>query len=379
MEIRRVRPEDGFKIIELYHEVYGGDYPDANMRDYLVFKKTCMQPEVHWFIGEENNEIVASLVFRYDQEHLLVKAHGAASHPRMQGKGVMAKIMAYGLEALKRETPGVEVIYATTRSVHEGAQALLDQFGFRKIGIFPNTHKSAGDYETHSLAAWFSPEAFDKRFTEYLIHEQLVSLYDLVRAEIPEMLAPTQALTPEPSSRVLNPPPRLEIVAAPAFAQHRFSQLQEQGTLEFQFLPFHAPNLMVLSADQTVEIFLNFNPDGHCVLIGAKVSEDINYSDLISRVSIILRDYGARYIEMILRADKPKVIDSVLRAKMIPSAIFPAFQLKDGKRWDFIVFSRSFEVFDFQNVKLKGLNQRYLEAYFTAWKRISLNPKMLDV
>jgi hypothetical protein len=36
-------------------------------------------------------------------------------------------------------------------------------------------------------------------------------------------------------------------------------------------------------------------------------------------------------------------------------------------------------VFDFQNVKLKGLNQVYLEEYFKAWKTMALNPKLLEI
>jgi len=263
--------------------------------------------------------------------------------------------------------------------VHEGAQALLDHFGFKKLGIFPNTHKSAGDYETHSLAAWFAPGAFEKRFTNYQLHEQMAPWFQLVQSEIPEMRLPDATVRPEPPSRELQPPPEMEIVSAPRFARQRYLALQASGEVAFQFLPFHEPNVMVVSADQAVEVFLHFNPDGHCVLIGAKMPDDVDYAGLISKVSLMLRDHGARYIEMILRADKPKIIDSVLRAKMIPSAFFPAFQLKDGQRWDFFVFSRSFEVFDFQNVRLKGHNQRYLEEYFKAWQRIALNPKMLDV
>jgi hypothetical protein len=92
-----------------------------------------------------------------------------------------------------------------------------------------------------------------------------------------------------------------------------------------------------------------------------------------------LRNAGARYIEVIVRADRPKILESIMRAKFIPCGFFPAFQMVNDKRHDFVVFSRSFEIFDFQNVKLKGLNQVYLEEYFKAWKRMSLNPKLLQV
>ena len=105
----------------------------------------------------------------------------------------------------------------------------------------------------------------------------------------------------------------------------------------------------------------------------------MDFSQLFFNANKLLRDAGARYIEVITRADRPKIIESILKAKFIPCGYFPAFQLIGDKRYDFIILSRSFEIFDFQNVKLKGMNQVYLEEYFKAWKRMSLNPKLLNV
>ena len=106
---------------------------------------------------------------------------------------------------------------------------------------------------------------------------------------------------------------------------------------------------------------------------------NMDYSELFLIANRLLRNAGARYIEVIVRADRPKILESILKAKFIPCGFFPAFQLLGDKRYDFVVFSRSFEIFDFQNVKLKGMNQVYLEEYFKAWKRMSLNPKLLQV
>ncbi len=379
MQIRLARPEDGFKIIQLYQEVYGPGYPDSAMREYVAFKACLDDPQVYWFIAHEAEELVGSLVARHDPAHLLAKVGGGAVHPRWQGKRVLTEVMGAALEHLRTKTSGVDVVYATTRSVHEAAQNLVDHFGFKKLGIFPNTHRTGEDYETHSLAAWFSAEGFSKRFTGYKMHADLMGLYELARTEIPDMRLPDETVVPEAPTRALSDPPPLEIIQAPRFVAHRYQQLHESGGMQFDFFPFHRPNLLLLSPDQSVEIFCQFNPDGHCVLIGGKVGPDTSYTQLLTRATRQLRDHGARYIEMVVRADKPKIIDSILRARMIPSAFFPALQLKDGQRWDFFVFSRSFEILDFQNVKLKGLNQRYLEEYFKAWKKISLNPKMLDV
>lgn len=379
MKTRLATALDGSKIIELYQEVYQGTYADPSMTNHKAYRETVSDPAVFWFVCEDGEDVVGSIVLRYDRDHLLAKAHAGVVHPKHQGKGVLTKVMGEALAWLRTNTEGVDVVYATTRSVHEAAQNLVDHFGFRKLGIFPNTHKAAGAYETHSLAAWFSPEGFKKRFTNYKFHQQLWPWFELVRQEIPDMDRPDDFITPDASSKNLLPPPPLELVNAQNFIRHRFTQLQESKALEFQFFPFHRPNLLLLSADQSVEIFCNLSSDGHCVLIGGKVAPNTSYTDLISASTLLLRDNGARYIEMIVRADKPKILESVMRAKMIPSAFFPALQLKEGQRWDFIVFSRSFEIFDFQNIKLKGLNQRYLEEYFKAWKRIHLTPQMLDV
>jgi cyclopropane fatty-acyl-phospholipid synthase-like methyltransferase len=105
----------------------------------------------------------------------------------------------------------------------------------------------------------------------------------------------------------------------------------------------------------------------------------LNFAELFLSANRLLRNAGARYIEVIIRADRPKILESIMKAKFIPCGFFPAFQLVNNQRYDFLVLSRSFEVFDFQNVKLKGLNQVYLEEYFKAWKTMALNPKLLEI
>jgi RimJ/RimL family protein N-acetyltransferase len=382
MIFRQAQPTDSFKIIELYHEVYAGTYPDPMMKDVLKIKQFLETPHHFWFLALEQDSsetILASLLFRYDPDHRLGKVYAGAVTPRAQGRKVMTELMAYGLEVVKSQPQGLDVLYATTRSVHQAAQALVEHFGFFKLGIFPNTHKSAGDYETHTLAVWYRPEAFKERFTFYKMHRGLKNLMDIVEIEMPELLLGLGFIDPTPPTRELKSPETLEIIDATAFVQYRYEQLQKNAALTFEFYPFHLPNCLIVSPDQTIEMFIHFNPDGHCVVIGGKTDDQINYSELLLKMNYMLRDYGARYVELIVRADKPKVLDAILKAKMIPSAFIPAFQLKQGKRWDFVVFSKSFEIFDFQNIKLLGINQKYLEAYFQNWKQIALNPRMMEL
>lgn len=369
---------DIFPISQLYFDVYQGAYPDPLMKDFALMTSFIQSPVGFWFIAkDEKNKVVASVLAAYDQEDLIAKAFGAVVRNECRGKGVMEKLLSFGIEFLRNNTAGVDVIYSTTRTVNEAAQTLTEKLGFKKLGIFPNAHRT-NDYETHCLAAIIYPEALEKRNANYQIHHEVASLYSIVQEEV--ALPSLSTIVPESPSKILVSPGDLEVVKSPKFVSYRYSYLKADKKLEFEFFPFHQPNLVIMSPDQSIELFCHLSSvDGYCVIVGGKMPNNLNFTELFLTSNKLLRDVGARYIEVIVRADRPKILESIIRAKFIPCGFFPAFQKINEKRHDFIVFSRSFEIFDFQNVKLKGLNQVYLEEYFKAWKRMSLNPKLLKV
>ncbi len=370
--------DDIFQISQLYFDVYQGMYPDPLMKDFNRIRSFINSDEGFWFVSKSpDNQIMASVLICYDKENLIAKAFGAVVRVECRGHGVMERLLGYGIDYLRDHTIGVDVIYSTTRTVNEAAQTLTEKLGFKKLGIFPNAHRT-NDYETHCLAAIISKEALAKRSTDYKLHHEVASLYKIVENEVG--LQSMEAIVPESPSKVLVSPGDLEVVKTPKFVAYRYSLLKNEKRLEFEFFPFHQPNLIILSPDQSIELFCHLSHvDGYCVIIGGKIPSDMDFSELFLRSNRLLRDAGARYIEVIVRADKPKILESILRAKFIPCGFFPAFQMINEKRHDFLVLSRSFEIFDFQNVKLKGLNQIYLEEYFRAWKRMSLTPKLLKI
>jgi len=378
MELKLATVEDIFQISQLYFDVYQGMYPDPMMKDVALIKKFILSQEGYWFIAIDfHKNIAGSVLASYDRENLIAKAYGAVVRTEFRGQGIMEDLLGFGIEYLKENTPGVDVIYSTTRTVNEAAQTLTEKLGFKKLGIFPNAHRT-NDYETHCLAAIISQEALEKRFKDYRLHHHVESLYKIVDSEIG--LGPLEVIVPVKPSKVLEVPGDLEVLSSPKFVAYRYAHLKKEKLLEFEFFPFHQPNLMIISPDQRIELFCHLSTvDGYCVVIGGKMPTDLDFTELFLKSNRLLRDAGARYIEVIVRADRPKILESIMKAKFIPCAIFPAFQMVNNKRYDFLVLSRSFEIFDFQNVKLKGLNQVYLEEYFKAWKRTSLNPKLLQV
>lgn len=378
MEQRLATEADIFQISQLYFDVYQGTYPDPLMKDFALIKRFINSEAGFWFITkDETGEIIASVLAAYDQENLIAKAFGAVVKTDARGHGIMENLLGWGIKYLIEKTPGVDVIYSTTRTVNEAAQTLTEKLGFKKLGIFPNAHRTS-EYETHCLTAIIREEALEKRYTNYKLHHSLESLYKIVDSEVG--LGSLETVVPENPTKVLMSPGEIEVLQSQKFINYRYNHLKAEKQLEFEFFPFHQPNLMIISPDQSIELFCHLSPvDGYCVIIGGKMPGNMNFTELFLLSNRLLRDAGARYIEVILRADRPKILESIIKAKFIPCGFFPAFQLVNGKRYDFLVFSRSFEVFDFQNVKLKGLNQVYLEEYFKAWKSIALNPKLIQV
>jgi RimJ/RimL family protein N-acetyltransferase len=378
MEQRLATEADIFQISQLYFDVYQGTYPDPLMKDFALIKRFINSEAGYWFITKEDNgEIIASVLAAYDQENLIAKAFGAVVKTDARGHGIMESLLGWGIKYLIEKTPGVDVIYSTTRTVNEAAQTLTEKLGFKKLGIFPNAHRT-NEYETHCLTAIIREQALEKRYTDYKLHHSLESLYKIVDSEVG--LGSLETIVPENPTKILMSPGEIEVLQSQKFINYRYNHLKAEKQLEFEFFPFHQPNLMIISPDQSIELFCHLSPvDGYCVIIGGKMPGNMNFTELFLLSNRLLRDAGARYIEVILRADRPKILESIIKAKFIPCGFFPAFQLVNGKRYDFLVFSRSFEVFDFQNVKLKGLNQVYLEEYFKAWKSIALNPKLIQV
>ena len=378
MKVLLASEEDIFQISQLYFDVYQGTYPDPLMKDFNLIRQFIKSEAGFWFIAKDDkHEIIGSVLAAYDVENLIAKAFGAVVRNEFRGQGIMEELLSFGISFLREKTSGVDVIYSTTRTVNEAAQTLTEKLGFKKLGIFPNAHRT-NDYETHCLAAIVYDSALGKRHNNYKIHHEIASLYNIVQNEVG--LNPLEAIDPDKPSKVLIEPGELEVVKSPKFVTYRYNYLKSEKRLEFEFFPFHVPNLVIMSPDQSIELFCHLSSvDGYCVIVGGKMPGNLDFTQLFLKSNKLLRDAGARYIEVIVRADRPKILESILKAKFIPCGFFPAFQLIGDKRYDFLVFSRSFEIFDFQNVKLKGMNQVYLEEYFKAWKRMSLNPKLLQV
>jgi hypothetical protein len=381
--LRRATEEDIFKISELYFEVYNGTYPDPIISNLKLMKNFISNMDNYWMVGEKDNQLVASLIYEYDPQHKIAKAFGAVVSTKVRKAGIAEALMWFALELINEDTKnGLELTYATTRTVHPVAQLLTNKLDFKKLGIFPNVHRTT-DYETHCLASRFSERALENRFKDFKLHPKIMPLFKLAQQELalPDL---EEAFLKENMPFELLHNFKLEVINAPSFVLERFLKVKQEGKLDNSFFPFHTPNVLITSPDQSTEAFLFINEvDRHCVIIGINSDQTFqhNHLSLLKQIVDLLRSMNVRYIETIVRADKTNEIENVLKAKFIPCAYFPAFQLtsndKGEVRHDFVVFSRSFEIFDFSNIQLEGIYKEFLILYFEMWKEISLNPKLI--
>jgi hypothetical protein len=109
----------------------------------------------------------------------------------------------------------------------------------------------------------------------------------------------------------------------------------------------------------------------HCVVTGVRIDKEVSFSRLFQKVSHMLRDKGVRYIEMIIRANRLNIIDKIINSKFIPCGYIPGFQKDLKHRYDYVAFSRSFEILDFENLSFEGVNKRYVDEYIKSWSKIA--------
>ena len=69
-------------------------------------------------------------------------------------------------------------------------------------------------------------------------------------------------------------------------------------------------------SDQSIEVFASMNrDDGHCNLLGLIIKDDFDFVSLMESVIQNLRQFGVRYLEIIIKAHRTKLVDSVLQAR----------------------------------------------------------------
>jgi RimJ/RimL family protein N-acetyltransferase len=365
--IRPARLIDARRIQVLYTEVYGSSYSVPIITDPEKMKQAIESDDYYWLVGDYNSKIIASLVYSLDLKNRISKAFGAVVSEEFRKNDIAYIMMKLILDDITQNQDLVDVIYATTRTTSYAPQKLTESLGFIKLGIFPNTHK-VKENETHCFTVYLTENALKKRKKEPIIIPEILPFYNLVLKQIKLEPAKIKDVKREYSDHSIKIPiVDFEVITAPIFIKRRFSKVKNKGWLKNTFMPFHEPNMLLITPDGKTEIYLTYNSkDKYSVFVGGFTNLDP--SVILESVAKKMRDLDMAYLEILFDAYTPELQRAAIDARFIPSGYFVAGKYENEARYDCIVFSRTFDVLDFRNVKLSSIYREFLKEYLKLWR-----------
>ena len=375
IRLRRAATVDTHRIQLLYTEVYGANYPLSIIKDQAQMRRALENPSFFWMLAEFQGRIVASIIYELDKAQRIAKVFGAVVAKAHRKNNLANTMMAAVMRELTGPRPRADTVYATTRTVTTAPQQMTENLGFTKLGIFPNAHKVL-EHETHCLTAYFTPAALRRRRTPVALIPALEPFYRLVRRQIDlgRLIVHQPALALCATQDLLS----FESISAPHFIRSRFARHRNRGLFAASFVPFHDPNLLLVTPDQKTEVFLHHDrSDRYSIILGGH-TEERDGTRVFKSIAAALNELGVSYIELLVDAYSPELQAHALNARFLPSAYFPAFRRVGARRWDYVVFSRSFEIFDFRNVRLISIYRNFLKEYLSVWQRLYINQAFRD-
>ena len=362
--------KDTAEIIGLYNSSYEGFYPDPVFTSYHLLKQEILRKNKKVYVIRDKTDVIACASILYNPENRIARAGSIVVSANFQGQSLSRRLLEFGIADIKENTNGISLLYLTSRTVHKSMQYIASKMGFKQLGIFPNAHK-IHHYETHILSALYFQPDLQKRYVSFEQHPMVKPLFDIVKEEcgLPAMKESLDFKSKEFNSKM----PVLEFIHASEFVKSNYENAKENSEIDLGFFPFHQPTVMITSPKGAIQVYVSINQiDKHCVIIDVKIDKEVSFTDLFLKVSKMLRDQGVRYIEMIARANRLNIIDKIIKAKFIPCGYVPSFQLDGEIRYDYAVFSRSFEILELNDIELTGVSQLYLKEYVKSWSKVSL-------
>lgn len=372
--VREARVDDVDQVQELYFIVYHGRYTLEFATDPAKLRAQIEDRE-HYLLAvaeASDHRIVGSLVFCFDPISRLAKAAGAVVLPSFRGKGLGSSLLATGLTYLTDTANLVDVVYALTRTINEAPSRLVEEAGFFKMGIFPNAVQ-VEDMEHLNLDVFFARNALLKRRCKPFIFPPYHEVYHIAERRLglepANIFSDFSPLTLEPDKT------EFEILQQEEQVIQRFQELSQQKRLANSFFPFHQPNLILKSRDNSTEIFAwMVGKNKQSAILGYR-TDRTDVHNLLDSAARTLHRYGAAYVELLVDAYDHRLQQQAFTARFIPSAYFPAMRLdSDGYRNDVFVVSRTFSLLDFTNTVMHGDNYYFLKAYLRRYYELYIKP-----
>ncbi|HEY9072349.1 MAG TPA: GNAT family N-acetyltransferase [Candidatus Ozemobacteraceae bacterium] len=367
VEYQSATPADADGIIQLYHKVYKGKYTLREVADPVLIAKKANDPNYFWTIARCEGRIIGSVIFAIDPVNKFGKCYAAVVLGEFRGQDVMRRMVQQGLDRLTVRTRTCDVLYATTRTNSVAPQVVLEHLDFHPMGIFPNVRK-VESFETHGMEVFFRKGSLSLRRPSPTLVPEVVEFYRIAMDVLGIEEEPTEVELEKSDPRRMGEQITFCIDRDESHVLDVFEEYQDRDLIDKVFFPFVEPNLLFVSEDGQAEIFVNFNEtDGNGTIVAYRIHEK-DWRRTIMWFCEAAAQFGMRYIEMLVSAFRPDHQRQAIDARFLPCAYFPGMRMaEDGRRDDYLVFSRSFESLDFMDLHLVDTNRRFLDAFMKCW------------
>ncbi|MEI7529491.1 MAG: GNAT family N-acetyltransferase, partial [Elusimicrobiota bacterium] len=273
--VRLARVQDMRRIQMLYAEVYGGSYSVPIVTDKEKMRSAIEDNDYYWLVAECKGRIVGSLVYAVNLQYRISKAFGAVVSQEFRKLNLAFTMMKLILDDITKTRDLVDLVYATTRTASSAPQRLTESLGFIKLGIFPNTHK-VHDNETHCLTGFLTAQCLQRRRRRPWIIPEAAPFYEIVSRQINLEKPVIKNVQGDYSDHKIRIPLlNFEAITAPNFIKNRYKKIKNSSFFEHIVMPFHEPNLILITPDQGTEVYLTYSQkDKYSVIVGGMTNED---------------------------------------------------------------------------------------------------------
>ncbi|MFP4499213.1 MAG: hypothetical protein ACLFQV_13465 [Vulcanimicrobiota bacterium] len=360
--LRIAEETDMDSLKDLYFQVYGGKYTLPEVVDPDKMKWAINDPNFVWLVTETDKKLVGSVLFVMEKKHKLGKSLAGVVLPEFRGHKLMRHALKTGLDYILYEKDYVDVVYGVVRTfVTGGFHKDLKELGFVDIGIFPNVRK-VSKYETHGLKALFKPEALQKRNIPPTLIPQANEIYEIVRERLELEKAQVVDYTYNTPAKFTEY--KFETGKSPDI-EWKYYKERDKNKLQMSFYPFHYPEILLHTPDKTTRAYIHFEErDGHGDLMGLYTENPGDLTSILNSIAEEAEDMGIKYLELLVSAYDYETQKKAYEADFIPCAYFPAVEMEEDKRLDFVAMCRNFVPLNFKEMKLTDDTRAYIRSYF---------------
>jgi N-acetylglutamate synthase-like GNAT family acetyltransferase len=352
MEIRRIDEGDVEGTIAVYRAVYGDGFPFKEFYDARWVKKGVFDDDIAWFVAEDDGQIVGSAAVMLnvgDADDLIGEFGRLVVDPEARSGGIGTHLIEHCIDHAQGR---IEVGFAECRVAHPGAQKICSRSGFAPVGFEPLAYKLAGVRESVAFMVSIGPNALRLRKNNPRVIPSVYPLGSLALTGVgcePDLIAEGDVEGYPIDDAVSIGAPKGEY-------DYRLLRIGKGRTvdrevfggvrLEYGFLKLAAHKAQYLIAEREGQ------PVGAAGFVHDPIDEKVRLTELIAVsdavkgallkafVEHVAAAHQPAYVQVDVRADSPRMQQSLWELGFVPVAYFPAMVFEQVERLDVVKMVR---------------------------------------